>query len=340
MIAGFAFAHERLHVALPAHVTVQSPWAHTTLHVLLPVQSTDDDAWSVTLQVLPPPQVIFELAPALRLQLLWPSQVTVELSPMAWLQLLIDAHDTVQLLPHAPLHADALAQCEVQFEPQLTLHVFDFAQSNVMSEGAGWPPSSSGPSVQTLPDAQLHWVAVQVQLPVQLGGLFLPQAVMATDSAATTIRLRVNMHLDTPTAVGASGAIRTHCWPRVSSLAPPALAPSSVRSGRVLAESHPTMSDELAQVEHEHREALAALDAARRRWERAAAESAKVCEPAGSVPPPEPAAVPAPSSIAIDAALGRYTDALKSLAKDDSGAARERCVRALAEYDTLCAKAP
>lgn len=192
LIPGFAFAHVRLHVALPSHVTVQPPKAHTTLQVLLPVQSTDDDGWIATLHVLPPPQVTFEPAPAVRLQLLWPSHVTVEFSPIAWLQLLIDAHDAVQLLPHEPLHADPLAQCDVQREPQFTLQVLDLAQSKVMSDGAACPPSRSGPRVQTPPDAQLQVVAVQVQVPVQLGGLFLPQAVTVS-SAATTIKARMNM---------------------------------------------------------------------------------------------------------------------------------------------------
>ena len=103
------------------------------------------------------------------------------------------------------------------------------------------------------------------------------------------------------------------------------------------------MSDELAthalEVEREHREARAALDAAQLRWERAKAETQKVCELPSPVPPPVPFEERAPSSAAIDGALRRYTDALKALATDESAQARERCARALAEYDALCAEA-
>jgi hypothetical protein len=96
-----------------------------------------------------------------------------------------------------------------------------------------------------------------------------------------------------------------------------------------------------SEIEREHREARAALEAARQRCDRAMAETEKVRdmfplrvllgEAEVQVTPPQP--VP----IELDAALSHYTRCLKALATDDSAAARERCANALAEYDRVCA---
>jgi multidrug resistance efflux pump len=87
------------------------------------------------------------------------------------------------------------------------------------------------------------------------------------------------------------------------------------------------------QIETEHRQARARLEAANARLSRAVAEHERLTGLAPAVYADEPEGIELET--ALDAAEAGYRAALEAMKTDSSDAARWRCARALIEFDRL-----